>query len=63
MLYIKVTSSAYFPDHMNDLVYDWYDDSYRSEVKFKVMDLDLLCYCFEQLIFSRSYDEFGLYLV
>ena len=48
--YVKVLKTSYFPNHMMDLVYIWYEDKYRSkdlfsnvpnhsyDLKVKVMD-------------------------
>ena len=32
--YITVSSSSYIADYLMDLVYNWYDDRYQSEVPF-----------------------------
>ena len=68
-----VFKSSYFPNHMMDWVYIWYDNIYRSKV-ISVIPLPMpqgqgythrnfkFKVCLE-LIFSKPYNGFALYLV
>ena len=34
--YIEVSNSSYISDYLTNLVYNWYDDEYRSKALFTI---------------------------